>query len=310
MALLPEYRRVVRRSRLITVGTALVVLVAAAVARAEPQAATLAIDCSALGDDERSLLEARARAELAYMSQGNGSAVIACLPSRATITWLPQGAPPREGSVALDPDRTIAVDSILDALHGLLVAAPELPTARLAPRPTPSVPGAVATGAPTAELPGIAVLVGGDTELWSGDVRAAVGVHAGVRLALPRGWSASLVVGPEWGVGSSNGVRAWLLQGVARIDHGIIGHLSLGIGVIGSLLWASGTGSLAPSEQEGTSGGGLLALAYDGSMGPVHLAVGPEFEALVRPIVIDVEGREVFRVPVFLAALSLDVRVP
>jgi hypothetical protein len=60
------------------------------------------------------------------------------------------------------------------------------------------------------------------------------------------------------------------------------------------------------TQRLATTAGLLAPLRWAGAMGPLTLVAGPQIEALVRPVVVDVAGGEVFRLPSLLASISID----
>src|SRR6202020_23664 len=136
-------------------------------------------------------------------------------------------------------------------------------------------------------------------ELWGGAVAAAIGGHAGASLSLSERWSVAVLAAPAWGLGRASGVRAWTLEGVALVEYSVVRHVELAFGATGRMLWASGSALVAPSGLHATTGGGCAAVRYVFDLGALRLSAGPELEALLRPIIVQVSGNEVFRLPTF-----------
>jgi hypothetical protein len=122
-------------------------------------------------------------------------------------------------------------------------------------------------------------------------------------------WTLGATIAPQWGLGSARGISAWGLRGVARVDYAILSQLALGVGVSGRSLWASDPAA-ATTQLEGTTAGALLSARYVLSIGPVAVSAGPRIEALVRPIIAELAGKEVFRVPSFVAGVTIDGSAP
>jgi hypothetical protein len=285
---------------------------ACAVSAALPAFAEVAlrIDCPTLDAAANALLEARGRAELASEASA-GSLAIDCAGASARLVWQPEDAPPRERIVALDPDPASAVDNLLDAIHALASTVSPPP-----PAPAPSVssfpePSEAPPDAPAKPRDSFrfGVLVGADSELWQGGISAALGPHAGGRMLLGRRWHVALIAGPAWGLGSTLGLRAWRLRGVARLEYAPVSQLQLGMGVSGRVLWAEATSGDIPSERTGASSGLVFSARYVLAGGPIAISAGPDFEALAHPISVDVAGAEAFRVPTFVFGLSVDAGV-
>jgi len=149
----------------------------------------------------------------------------------------------------------------------------------------------------------VAIELGGDSVLWQGAPGAALGAHAGGRVSLHRAWSLVLLGGAVWGVGATDGPQASALHGVLQIDNLSLAHVALGLGVTVTDLHAV-EGSVA---QDGATVGLLLSARYVLALGgrfAVH--VGPTLEAVAQPLVVQIDGREAFRIPRFIAGMSID----
>jgi hypothetical protein len=298
---------------------ALVVALSPTVARAESGGVALRIDCPTLGADAQSALETRAHAELLSESLPRGEVVVACEgTSAATVSWTPEGGTKREQRVQLSSGPEALDDTVLASLHGLLFAE-ERPSTAPPPQPAPSAePSPPASEAPASErsppsiVPGgvrVAGLVGGDAELWQGGVNVALGASAGASISLRQRWAVRATVGPQWGLGSADGIRAWGLRGLVEVDYAVLPRLPVGLGASARSLWADASRA-APTQLAGTTGGVVLSARYVVSFGLVTFAVGLKGEALVRPIVVELGSVEAFRVPAFVAGLTLDGTAP
>ena len=271
---------------------------------AEDRAALeLEVACPALGDAGQAALEARARAEIAageYGDGGEGRVTVTCGSASATLSWLREGVVVNQRVVALEVDASASVDAILESLHSLL-GKPK----PIAPSPLVSSSEVEPTRPPVGHRH-VGGLAGGDGELWQGAIGAALGVHAGASLRLGGTWSIVALAGPAWGIGSGGGARAWTLRGALRVDDELLPHLVVGVGVGARILWANLDVSGGPSSVVGTTGGVLLTARLSLPLGPVALSAGPQVEAMLRPVVVDVGGSEAFRVPTWVASLAMD----
>ncbi|MGH7436624.1 MAG: hypothetical protein ACRENE_13200, partial [Polyangiaceae bacterium] len=180
--------------------------------------------------------------------------------------------------------------------------APPLPAAAPAERPAD-------TESPQGDFPAayrIGLALGADSELWSGDVTGAVGVQAGVRLAASRRWSVLLAAGDLWATSAPQSVQAQTLRVLAGVDYDLIPAVRFGLAADGRVMLArQGSSSLSNAATAG-----LLATArYVARLGSLRLSAGPQAELLLRPLLVDVSGAEVFRVPTALLGLSLDATI-
>jgi hypothetical protein len=302
------YRSEVRRSRVVAlVGTGVALTAPSRHALAQPIEADLAIDCPGLGDSGGAALEARARAEIAGVHGVGDRVSITCATGSATLSRTRSGSVVNQRVVQLGDDASANVDAMLESLHTLLTEEASLATVS----PTPvgvMAPPAVSDTEATRESGGFTrfgAFAGGRGELWQGTLGAALGFHAGAELRLSRSWSLVALVGPAWGIGGGS-VHAWTLNADVRLDGEILPHVVFGLGVSGRILWANVDAS-GQSAQVGTTGGALLTARVRTSLGPLVLSGGPQLDALLRPLVIDVGGAEAFRVPTLLASLLVDV---
>ena len=281
---------------------------AATAARAESPAVELRIDCPSLDDEARTLLEARARAQLASERLPGGELVIACVGASATLAWQPVGGASRERTMVIEGEPASEVDALLAAIHALVaVQAPAAPLPPVGAAAAPAGSTEPTEPAPPRREPSpFAVLAGVDSELWQGGIAAAGGGHAGVVFSPGRRWSLVVLAGPAWGLSSADGLHAWRLRGVARVDYALLPALRIGLGASGRILWADAVRGDVPPQRTGATAGGLLSARYVLPLGPIVLGVGPEVEALVQPISVDVAGAEVFRMPTFVVGLSVE----
>jgi hypothetical protein len=322
-------------------GTACAILAqlgASAPARAQGSEVGLQIDCPPLDEASRAALEARARAELSSAPLPGGEVFIECAGGSATLVWQPRGDARRASRVMLGPDLAATVEALLGALDTLLFEKPERsdgdPPAGPPPEspspaspppasPPPTVaPPVVEPPAPvdsrTAPTPDAAasgrrapvafgLTVGIDSELWHGAVPGAMGAHVGGRIEAPGGWSATLAVGALWGLGSAQGLGSRTLRVVAGLDYIVVPHVQVGLGADARLMTVTTDGSLGPTARDGATAGALLTARYVLRSGRLGLSAGPQAELLARPLIAEIAGSEVFRVPSVMAGFTVDV---
>jgi hypothetical protein len=280
------------------------------VARADPQGASLRIDCPTLEGETRARFEARAEAELAAEQVAEGKMSVSCDATTATVRWSPKTGPFRERDVPIRGDAAMD-DVLLGTLDELLfVPPPPAPTppqpAPMTPAPRPAPPQEAAVARRIVQ---VAALAGADAELWHGDVPVALGAHAGIVVSPSLGWRLSLAIAPQWGVGDADGIRAWELRVYARAEYELFPHIEVGAGLSGRSLWATGPAS-DPVDRNGITWGLVVSARYAVRLGWVEVSIGPRLEALVRPIAVHFDGAETFRVPSFVAGLGLEALLP
>jgi hypothetical protein len=282
--------------------------------RASGQEATasLQLDCRELDGETRAALEARARAEIVSEPLPAGSLSIRCAPRAVTVAWRATDTEQRERTVTFES--TADVDAVLEAIHLLRAPAARLPTvapSTIAPPPLPaydSPPPLPDPQPPAASSARFAAVTTLDVELWQGGIVGALGGSAGARLLADR-WRATLLVGPERGVGSAMGVSAWELRGVAQVDYAVTESWLFGLGITGRSLWAQAS-KAAPSEQHATTAGAQIASRYAVRLGSFELAAGPRAEIVFRPIAIRVDQSEAFRIPALVVGAVIDASFP
>jgi hypothetical protein len=310
---------------------------AASAARASPASVAVEFDCPALDGEGQAVLEARARADFAARRVPEGRLTIACRGTSAHIAWRPSEGDGRTAAASLPQDPAAAVDELLEAVHVLVFEAaegsspratdssassalpegssPAEPREQAATQPRPAAVHAVRSDSDAfAVQPGdaraamhVGFAAAAHSEVWSGAIGGAVGAHAGVRLALPGLWRVTLLAGPSWGTASASGLHAWSASAVARVERELVRHVELGLGLAGEMLWVDGAPqAFTQSQLDALTAGAVVRAAYRTSFGPVDLSLGPELAYLLRPVIVEVSGREVFRLPTLLAGLSLD----
>lgn len=302
-------------TRATALGSLCATVCAATTSLAEPGRARLRLECAALDEEARAAVEARAEAELVSEPLPEGEVSVTCSATTATVVWAPRDGEHRERKVDLTADPATIEDAILAALHALLFEEAQPPTVAppvvepvAPPKPEPTAPEPLPeTTAPRRMH--VAGVVGADAELWHGDISVALGVYTGIAVSPWNRWTLSLILAPEWGLGSAIGISAWGLRGFARVDYAVLSHVEIGVGVSGRSLWANAADATT-SQLEGTTAGATLSARYVLPLGPITLSAGPRVEALARPIVVEFAESEVFRVPSFVAGVTLDVSAP
>jgi hypothetical protein len=271
----------------------------------------LRMDCPMLDEESRAALEARARAELMAAPLPAGEITIQCARQSAVVTWRQAGGSLRMQSLWLaDLDPTRAVDRLLDAVHALRFEGTPAGPASVSPPIQPPETPRPSPPLRAAPLPGgryrLGATVGIDGELWQGAIGGGIGGNVGVRLSAHGGWSAALVAGSAWGLANGQGIRAQTVQAALRIGYAPLSHVEFGLGAEVRRLMVDSSGALRPAKQDGTTGGAVAFARYTLARGPFELSVGPQLEWLAQPIVVELAGMEVFRIPTFVAALSMD----
>jgi hypothetical protein len=266
--------------------------------RADGSDVTLRIDCPALLDESGlATLEARARAELASAPPSAGQVAIWCVARSAMVAWTPTGERRRVRSVNVDPGAADIVDGLLDTLHELLFE-------KVQPEPSPDVSSNVPPATPASHGSyGLGTTAGIDSELWARAIPAAMGGHFGARVLLPGSWSATLVGGIAWGLGSAQGIHARSFRVTMALDCTVLHHIRVGLG--GDARFADATGDHTPRELDGTTAGGVVFAQYVLRVGAIGLSAGPQVELLGRPLVVQIAGNEAFRIPTVLFGFSL-----
>ncbi len=284
-------------------------------ARAQGSDIALRIDCPALDEASRAALEARARAELTSAPLPNGQVVIRCAGDAATLAWQPTGEGHRERSVKLEPDAGSTVEALLGALDTLVF---EKPGGGATPKPesasAPVAPSAVSSpntstrdlATPEGRSPFRAGLsLGVDSELWHGALPGAVGIHGGGRLQAGGGWSVTLAAGVLWGM-AAQGISSRTLRVIGGVDYVVVPHVRLGLAADGRVMTVEGDASLAPAALDATTAGALASARYLLQVGALELSAGPQAEVLARPIIVESQGGEIFRLPSVMVGFALE----
>jgi hypothetical protein len=281
-------------------------------ARADPGRATLRIECPTLGGEARAALEARGEAELVAQPSLTGEVVVHCENGDAVLRFAPPDGALRERRVALGTD---GVDEILVAIHALVfdarrTAPPVSAAPAVQPNPAPAPPPA-APPASTSVRRGLRVgaLAALNAELWRGGIPAVLGVAGGVAVSPWEAWSVRLRVAPEWGLGTSSGIRAWALRAELGVAWTARDWLAVEAGTSARSLWVNATGTTVAQLQTAT-GGVFVAARGRVSLGAASFEVGPRVDWLFAPVVVDRGSSEVFRVPAVVPGLEVEAVVP
>jgi hypothetical protein len=284
-------------------------------ARAADGLPAVRIHCPELSDGELAELEARARVELAMTPLVDRDLDVDCGERRVTAVARAGEGAPVERRVADAVGGTALVDALLGAVRALLaqVRLPtgdpheEAPPPGPAPTPEPELPDDVAP-APLPPRLRIALTASVDAELWSGSIGQAVGGHVGARVSPRPEWAAELSGGVVWGLGTAQGIEGRAFGAVLRVEYAPIVHLRMGLGADARLVVASGSGAM-PGQRSGTTLGALALARYALLLGGVELMVGPEIDVFARPVVVQANGSEAFRLPTVVAGLSIEAAV-
>jgi hypothetical protein len=275
-------------------------------------AVPLRIDCAVLDRESRGALEARARAEIAVSPEPAGTATVVCDARSARVEWLAAGAAARQRVVAFDPSRPAqTVDALLDAIHELRLGTDRA----LAPPPAPVAPGA---SGPTAVELGVAVageppprrvrfgiLAAARGQLWSGSIAGAIEGELGGRLASNGGWSLTATGTLGRGLETPQSIQASTLGARLGVGRTLDGKLELALGGAWLRLLATRSSGAPVDHLQSHTFGAFASVRYVLARGPFGFAVGPDLTALTAPVAVDVTGSELFRIPRFVAGLSV-----
>ena len=116
-------------------------------------------------------------------------------------------------------------------------------------------------------------------------------------------WGLAVAGGAEWGLASPHGFAArelWLMAGAGYL---VLPHWSLGMGARARFVSADAPApSTSPPSLHGFTSGLVASVRYEATLGPLTLAAGPQIEALIRPVIVQLDGAEIFRVPTWVLA--------
>lgn len=131
----------------------------------------------------------------------------------------------------------------------------------------------------------------------------AVGGHVGIRARTASPWSFTLAAGNLWAAGSPKAIHAQTLRVFAGADYDLLREVRFGLGVDGRMMLADQGGSQASNA---ATAGALATLRYVLRFGALSVSAGPAVELLAQPLVVQIAGAEVFRVPSGVASLIVD----
>ena len=289
------------------------VLGAAATAHAGGAGPPLRIDCPVLDLESQAALEARARAEMALTPLPAGEIAISCERHRAHVGWRAVGGGLHQREVGLGADPAVAVDSLLGAVHALrfddagavavAAAAPPETVVAQPSRPPASPPprGAVAV---TGQRVGLGVLLGLHSELWEGAMAGVIEAHLGLRVSWRGRWSLAAAGGLGQGLETAEGIRARTWRAMLSLGYLAGAHLDLRAGGEWRSISPALAGAVTAAPRRSTSGA-FVAARYVVSDGRFRLAAGPQLDLATAPILVDLDGREVFRLPRLAVGFSL-----
>lgn len=274
----------------------------------------LRIDCPDLDTESRAAFETRARAELALSPQP-GEIAVACELNAAHVGWHAANGWSAQRDVGLNSDAATVVDSLLGAVHALrtgnLTSPPTLTSdatsSLAAPAPVAAVVARPEHGRASGLRVGLEAGIYG--EVWEGSVAGGLEGMAGLRFDTRSRWEVSVTGGLGRGVEPSAGVHARTMSAMIGVAHIPVRNLEVEAGVLWRSLTAAREVFDSPSERTASTVGLFAAIRYVLARGRFALAVGPHLSLLEGPMVVDVAGTEVFRVPRFVTGLSLGGRV-
>jgi hypothetical protein len=138
-------------------------------------------------------------------------------------------------------------------------------------------------------------------------VGGAIEAHVAASVAPTPGWALKATAGFGLGVASARGIEASTLRAVVGVDRALLAHTSVGLGAAARALFLEADSSTHPRSRTIATVGLVAAARYELRLGPVALSAGPDLDVLAQPLATDLGGAEVFRIPRFVAGLSIDV---
>jgi hypothetical protein len=278
---------------------------------AAAEGVTLRLNCPDLGPESSAAFEARARAELASSPRPAGEIAVACADRAAVVSWWAADGAFRELGVPLASDHAAAVEALLHAVEVLRAAVPSPPPApapgpEIGPaRAAPEAPAVRASAAPHA-WNGLGAAAGVDVERWQGAIGGAAGAWFGPRFSTPGRWSGALTAGVAWGAGSAEGVRARSLQAALAVGYAPLAYLEVALAAELRLLTATISATAGASELHDFTEAADVSARYVVALGPVRLAAGPRVGVLAHPFLVELAGRELFRVPAVVVGFVVE----
>jgi hypothetical protein len=227
------------------------VAIVALTSRAGAATPDVVIDCPALSSEQRSSLEARARAELAMNRLSESQIQINCVSPLVLVTYGANGVPIRSSSASLVQDINQWVEEILTLIHVVIAPSVDLTdNATAAPasgEPSPPVASVAASEMPSATLPAtpnefsfdasrrrptsLSTFVGGGlcSELWAKPANAFAGPCASVGLHLSSFWRIAATGATEWSAAKPDNIAIHLWQAGAEARFGRAFWFALGM---------------------------------------------------------------------------------
>jgi hypothetical protein len=276
---------------------------------AETPSLRIEVDCAALDPRDLPELETRARADLDAAGIGSGTLRIFCEPSAVTVSLARSAGPPlvaaREGA----PN----VERIFQAVTELAAAAQETEKPAPPAPPMPKRPPEARLRAPLdaparRERPrALSVLAGPSLLVWSAAAPIAAGVEAGALATAPP-FSVELGGGIFWNTTTGPGVSARLGRATLRLRFTLTTapELELAGGPLLESLWVKVRGTATPSNRAAVLYGAVLEPAFVHRFSStIFVRASPELTPHLRDARIELDGRELFRVPRVVPGASL-----
>lgn len=102
------------------------------------------------------------------------------------------------------------------------------------------------------------------------------------------------------------GIHAQTLRLLGGVFYDVVPELVLGLALDARTLIADDGGAQGSNA---VTGGAIATVRYSLPAGPLRLTAGPEAEVLARPILVEVDGAEVFRVPTFVLGFVVEANL-
>lgn len=299
-------------------------------ARAAESPVVVAVDCPALGAEQRAALESRANAEL-LVRQESGTLVVVCEKGRAQLSWhSSKGTSPRT-SVPLAADERVTVDRVLGEFDRLLNEAADAPSSAeddvggLASAPsappvtkplpaTASDPGVVLSPPPSIPKEredasgSIGVSAGAALELWSSSVAGALGPNVRVEVALQSHWVLDVGGSVRWTLLAPDGVSGSLVRLHAGVIYVLDDARRFRIGALGlvDVLRATPEASLHTASVNHTVLGAGLHVDYVLLDAPFRVVTGPTLSGRLGAVRVEFGDQQVFSIPAVAVGWSVE----
>jgi len=325
-------RRNVRIGRRISTATCAWVVAAPALtneprALADEPTVVIAIDCPALGAEEKAALDARARVEF-LVRRLSGTLVVVCRET-AELTWHSFDHSPVRESVPLASEPRATVEQILAALDPLLAgqsqpATPATSALGAGPQmtmPTPTTPTPTPTDSPPplatpletrssaqSRSHGAFIQAGAVGEVWAGSLSAALGPRVSARLELPNRFAVEVGGAMLFGLTSPNDVSARLarVHAGSEVAFDDARRFRAGVDLFVDFLHASAPPSLNIGSADKSVGGMDVRLSYALASGPFGLVLGPTLNLHPGPVRVELGTRELFHIPTVSAGFVIE----